>query len=354
VLCGLLRQFIIHYQSSSPLFINELNGELNGMAGRGAWRRIFYIVGIVFGLSLLAQQTWQGVTALQQYNQQAQLCVLRPSYLIGALGLYIAAYFVQMVAWALIMRSLQAPLAPGAVLKGYAISFLPRYIPGTVWGYLSRNEWLAQTYGIGYAVSTVASLLEASMLLVTAIALGTFYWVDAPWKLPVAGLGIVATGLTWLVVPWLASRLSKQRLQVEANASQRWRPGLLILLLYLLFWVIQGGAILYVGATLCANSSTGLSESGLLESGLLDIGLLEGMAAVGLSWALGFVILFVPAGLGIREWSLSTLLIIFSGIEPGQAAMIAVISRVALICAEIVVLLLGVQSYIRGWWSKRG
>ena len=319
------------------------------MAGRGAWRRILHIVGIVLGLALLAQQTWQGYIAIQQ----VETCAVRPSYFAGVLGLYVAAYFVQIIAWALIMRSLQAPLSPSALLKGYAISFLPRYIPGTVWGYLSRNEWLAQTHGISYSVSTTASLLEAGLLLVTAVALGAFYWVDGMWKVPVALLGLVTIGMTWVAVPWLASCFSGKRLQLSLAElprftlpgfalprfdSQHWRLGVWTVILYLLFWVLQGGAILYTSTTLCVNA---------------PVGLLEAMAAVSLSWALGFVILFVPAGLGIREWSLSALLVNFAQLEPGIAAMVAVISRVALICAEIVVLLIGLQIYIRGWWSKR-
>jgi glycosyltransferase 2 family protein len=309
------------------------------MAGLGAWRRILHIVGIVFGLALLAQQIWQGYIAIQQL----QTCVLRPSYFVGVLGLYVAAYFVQIIAWALIMRSLQAPLSPSAVLKGYAISFLPRYIPGTVWGYLSRNEWLAQTHGIPYSVSTVASLLEAGLLLVTAVALGAFYWVDVLWKVPVAVIGFIAMGITWVAVPWLASRFGGKRLQLSLVDLQywqakRWYLGVYTVALYLLFWVLQGGAILYTSTTLCVNA---------------PMGLLEGMAAVSLSWALGFVILFVPAGLGVREWSLSALLVNFAGLESGAAAVVAVVSRVALICAEIIVLLIGLQIYIRGWWNKR-
>jgi hypothetical protein len=61
--------------------------------------------------------------------------------------------------------------------------------------------------------------------------------------------------------------------------------------------------------------------------------------------------------LGVREWSLSALLVIFSGLEPGQAALLAVLSRVVMICAEVIVLLIGLQStmqsFIQGRWSKR-
>jgi glycosyltransferase 2 family protein len=293
----------------------------------------------MFGLGLLAQQTWQGFITLQQY----QMCAVRPDYLTGVIGLFVAAYFVQMWAWALIMRSLHAPLSAHAVLKGYVISFLPRYIPGTVWGYLSRNEWLAQTHNVPYGVSTVASLVEAAMLLVVALTLGAFYWVDGLWKLAVAVLGIVGVGVTWLAVPWLAGRFGGRWLQVSQVRSQSRELGGLAGAAYVLLWSLQGAAIVYIGATLCLDS---------------HIAWLEGIASIGLAWTIGFIIPFVPAGLGVREWSMSALLVIFSGLEPGQAALLAVLSRVVMICAELIVLLVGlqshIQSFIQGRWSKRG
>lgn len=300
-----------------------------GILQRTNWRKILYTIGIVFGVGLLAYQTWRGYVAIQQ----VQLCVVRPTYIVGLLGLYIAAYFVQMVAWAVIMRSLQAPLSPNAVLKGYMISFLPRYIPGTVWGYLSRNEWLAQNHNISYGVSTVASLLEAGLLLLIALTLGAVYWVETMWRVPVAVAGLVGVGAAWTLVPWLAARFGGKRLQISPVRVQSTTLGLLTTALYLLFWALQGVAILTIGAILCAGA---------------PISLFAGTAAISLAWALGFVILFVPAGIGIREWSLGALLVAFSGLEPGQAAIVAVVSRVAVIGAEIVVLLVGLQRYFRG------
>lgn len=300
-----------------------------GILRRTNWRKLLYTIGIVFGVGLLAYQTWRGYLAIQQ----VQLCVVRPLSVIGLLGLYIAAYIVQMVAWAVIMRSLQAPLSPNAVLKGYMISFLPRYIPGTVWGYLSRNEWLAQNHNISYGVSTVASLLEAGLLLLVAITLGAMYWVDTVWKVPVALAGLVAVGVAWILVPWFAARFGGKRVQISPKRVQSAPLGVLTAALYLLFWGLQGIAVLYIGAMLCAEA---------------PISLFAGTAAISLAWALGFVILFVPAGIGIREWSLGALLVAFSGLEPGQAAIVAVISRVAVIGAEIVVLLVGLQRYFRG------
>lgn len=313
--------------------------------GRTGWRKTLYIVGIVLGLGLLAQQTWQGYHALQQ----VQACVVRPGFLVATTGLYGVAYFVQMAAWALIMRSLHAPLTPQAVIKGYTLSFLPRYIPGSVWGYLSRNEWLAQMHNVSYGVSTVASLLEAAMLLVTATALGALYWLPRMWQAPllelaITGAGMIAAWLVWQMLPWLASRMGGKRVQIDLRRSQSVGLWLAATGLYVGFWVLQGGALLTIVQTLCGDLTLGPSVA---------------IAASALAWAIGFLVIFVPAGLGVREWTLGTLLIAFVTLQPGatllsgQASLIAVVSRFCMIVAELLVLWIGVQGYIQSWWKRR-
>jgi uncharacterized membrane protein YbhN (UPF0104 family) len=295
---------------------------------RTSWRKTLYSVGITFGVGLLAYQSWRAFLAMRQYT----FCGWRPTYLSVAVVCYLAAYFVQMVAWALIMRSLHAPLSADTVARGYAISFLPRYIPGTVWGYLSRSEWLMQAHNIPYSVSTMGSVLEAAMFLTSAVALGALYWVSDSWKLAVAAAGLFTLAMVWLLLPWAASRFGGERFHVAPANRQSYWLVLPAIVLYLLFWLIQGGALLAVGGLVCVNST---------------ITLPAGIASAALSWALGFIILFVPAGLGIREWSLSALLAASSGVDSGQAAMIGVVSRVLVIASEIIVLVIALQRQLQ-------
>jgi uncharacterized membrane protein YbhN (UPF0104 family) len=315
---------------------------LKHSAGRAPWRRILYTTGIVVGLGLLAQQVWQGIAALQQ----AQACVARPSFGAAVLAAYIAAYFVQMAAWALIMRSLHAPLRPQAVLEGYALAFLPRYIPGTVWGYLSRNEWLAQNHGVGYGVSTAASLIEAAMLLASAMTLGALYWLPTYWPHPLVMPAIitgalVAVALIWYVTPLLTARFSKGEAQPSSHNTGRQSALLWLVtttLLYLLFWLLQGAALVAITHTLC---------------GALTLPLSAATGASALSWAIGFLILFVPAGLGVREWSLGTLLVTFAALPSGEATLLAVVSRAGLVAAEVLVLLIGLNTQLLARWNRR-
>ena len=296
-------------------------------------------MGIVLGLGLLAQQAWQGLQAFQQ----AQTCVARPLYWVAVLAAYIVAYFVQMAAWALIMRSLHAPLTARAVLEGYALAFLPRYIPGSVWGYLSRNEWLAQHHQVSYGLSTTASLMEAALLLVTATWIGALYWLPTLWStflLPVGIvlLGALAVAMVWTLTPRLAQRLTKKA--TTGMQTRRHTLGLLsaTTLLYAIFWTLQGLALVAIAQTVCGG---------------MALTPFAAIAASAVAWAIGFLILFVPAGLGVREWTLGALLVAFAAIQPGQATLLAVISRFGMVVAEIVVLTIGLHTQIINRWRKR-
>lgn len=303
---------------------------LNPTAARSRWRKILYRLGITLGLGLLAYQAWQGTIAFRQ----AEACVARPAYFGVVIGVYIVAYLVQMAAWATIMRALGAPLRPQAVLAGYALAFLPRYIPGSVWGYLSRNEWLAQQHGVGYGISTTASLLEAALLLLTAGTLGGAYWLATAWQQPalvaliiLAGLGGVAA--LWYIMPAVAARIMRHGDLPAHRAGFQWLVA--TILLYLCFWALQGAALVAIAQTLCGGSA------------LMPVATI---AASALAWATGFLIIFVPAGLGVREWTLGALLVTLAALPAGQATLLAVVSRVGLIAAEVLVLLIGLQTQL--------
>src|SRR4051812_44084398 len=120
--------FPVLFRQSTPQIVDLSSQDTKGktlklvsLVRRVKWRKVLYTTGIALGVALLAQQLWRGYRAFQE----AQACVLHPTFLLATLGIYIVAYFIQMAAWALIMRSLQAPLSVGAVTQGYALSFLP-------------------------------------------------------------------------------------------------------------------------------------------------------------------------------------------------------------------------------------
>jgi hypothetical protein len=293
------------------------------------WRRWLYRAGIALGLALFLYQVVQGWSVFRA----ADACLVRPGYLGLALALYTVGYGVLMAAWGVIMAGQGVVLGPRAIAQGYMLTALPRYIPGSVWGYLSRNEWLARNHGVGYGVATLTSIMEAGLQLLSAVALAATLLTPAPWTLLVAALGLAAVWLAWIVTPVLWARLGGRPASPATYTGWWWAA-----VLYAVFWTLQGGALLAVHHALCAAAPLSLGHS---------------IAAAALAWAAGFLVLFVPAGLGVREWTLTALLAPLAGIAAGHSHLLAVTCRVLLVLAELIALGFGLQGTLRAWWSKR-
>src|SRR3972149_6374809 len=119
-------------------------------------RRLLHLIGLALGGLLFVYQILNVLPAVMENK----LHVSSPAFIGLALAIGVAAIGIQTIAWARLMRAFGIYLSWSQVLQGYTLSFLPRYIPGSVWGYLSRNEWLLQNHNVRYGISNRVSLLE--------------------------------------------------------------------------------------------------------------------------------------------------------------------------------------------------
>jgi glycosyltransferase 2 family protein len=313
------------------------------------WRRVLFTAGLSLGLALLLWQVWRSYEAVQRYGFR----LFCPACLGAALALSLLVQFVAMLAWLQVMQYLGYSLQPDRALAGYMLSFLPRYIPGNVWGYLGRSEWLAESYNISYAVSMTGSLLEALALIVTGLCIASLYVIRSATGvlslLGAAGLIVLLwftarllPGLTLRMVRWIAPKL-KSGARWEPLSSQSPPAGALrswfkAVLLYLGLWAIYGTIIFFIARALMPFPAARWFEAAF---------------SISLSWILGFVALLVPAGVGVRELALANLLSRSSGIFLWQGIWIAVISRLLAIFAELIWVAVGVLLYARQRRNQR-
>ncbi len=314
----------------------ETSAETGAEAGAGEarpvkpWRRRLYVLGMALGLLLFGWQLAAAILSLRQSGAQ----IVAPVWLLGALALAALGYGLQLGGWLLIMRLLGCGLTPRNSFAGYFLSFLPRYVPGTVWGYLGRGEWLAQRHAVGYRTSSIGSLLEAGTFVATALAVGALAYLRAPWAWPAFGLLLAGAAAGWVILARLAGQSKfnagrhrvSQRNSVSGARVSGWRRwGLLpaALVVYFCYWAVQG---LSLGAVCRALGIGG------------DVDFLHLTAASATGWAAGFLTLFVPAGFGVRELSLTWLLTTQSGLPAADANLLAVLSRLCLIVAELLML----------------
>ena len=274
------------------------------------WRRRLYYAGMALGLLLFV---WQLVAAVAEVRQRS-VPIGGTGWLAAALALVVTGYLVQLGAWLLVMRYLLCNLTFNNTFAGYYLSFLPRYIPGTVWGYLGRGEWLARQLGIGYRRSSIGSLLEAGSFLATALFIGALVYLRAPWQFAAAAAVVVAGVIAW---PLLA------RASDAAGSGKHWWWIPAAYLAYACYWCLQGLAL----EAICRGLGVGQS-----------VDLVQLVAAAAVGWSAGFLTVFVPAGFGVRELSLAYLLTVYSGMPAGDANLVAVLSRMIMIVAELLML----------------
>ncbi len=283
------------------------------MAIDGRLKTILYRIGLGLGLALFVYQVWLALSALAANPQP-----LNWGYLGALLGLDLMAYVLLLLGWGIIVRSLRLRLSLRHLFDGYVLAFLPRYIPGSVWGYVSRGEWMRRVSGASYAQSTAASLLEISIQFGTA-GLFVVLGLSPPGWRPL----VLAVGIPALALPWLLLQRFYLRKQDVGAVRLGWAWAAL-LLVYTLFWTVHGMTVL--AALQAVGSGAVLS-------------LPAAVFAFCASWLVGFAAIFVPAGLGVRELTLAALLQQMAGIDGPTASLVAVVTRLGIVAAELLFLL---------------
>lgn len=217
-----------------------------------------------------------------------RLGTLSGPWIIAAAGFTLAYYVLGLLIWTIILRNLGSQPDLHMITRAYVFSLLPKYIPGNVAAHGLRTQ-LATRAGVPVFVSMKSFLLEAIFALGTAAVIsipGAVYYYAA----------ITDNLSVWLVVAFalvLIAVVAARQFKLQSinefhpTAPHRRPTGYVnVFSLYLLLWFVSG-----VAHWCLANALSFYSVSQLPQL----------MVAVSASWALGFVSIFAPAGLGVRE-----------------------------------------------------
>ena len=302
-----------------------------------AWRQPLMIVGLSGGVLLFARQFW--LSYLDARTLEWRL-LARPDVVVLTLVAGLLICVAQMVAWRFTLKYLNTDLGLPQIFEGFQLSLLPRYIPGSVWGYLGRSQWLEQSHGVSYAVSGMGSLLEIALQALTALIVG------------IGCLGLTLSGgLRWLVVGFAGLLFVGMYLagpQIVPVVGRRiMKTGS--------FAVRSAGIWLWVIiVNMVLRGVYGLTLLGVIRIVIPSetIGWREALAASNLSWLLGFLIPIIPTGFGVREWALARLLTYSGSLSVSQANLAAVLFRFVLILTELTWLAVGLSLYARRWRNQ--
>lgn len=234
-------------------------------------------------------------------------------WLVLAIVLATAGMTAIAVPWRHALRMLGSDLPMGQTVGRYFLGEIGKYVPGGLWPILGRGE-LAARWGVRRAAAYSSVLLSLMALylaamLVAVLGLPTLLAGDDGAG-PVAVLLLLPAGLVALhpraldAVIRLTERVSGRRIDVAPPA---WRSSVALVGRYVPAWIAIGAATWAVARSL--DPSADLAEVG---------------AAAVLSWLVGFVLVPVPGGVGVRE---AAFVAAAGSLDPGIAAAVAVAAR---------------------------
>ncbi|MEL7645829.1 MAG: lysylphosphatidylglycerol synthase domain-containing protein [Anaerolineaceae bacterium] len=294
-------------------------------------RRILRIVGTLVGLAIFAYQLYTSIGALSAQKQQLQLIW---GWMFLAMAVYLLVYLLQMLNLWLVYKVKFPALPFKPILQGYSMSFLPKYTPGYIWGYLSRADWLESRAGIPGAYSWLATVLEVVVTLMSGAVVLLLNWsLRGGRYLSLALLAALLPWLVWLLMR-LAARFTRKYLQEERRhvveaftiPFPRWA---LISVNSIFQWLLLGIGLRLISAGFSTPTALPFWSA-----------LWKHIYAFCLSWLGGFLAVLIPNGLGVRETVLNALLESQAGFAASAAVVISVASRVLLFLAELGWLLL--------------
>jgi hypothetical protein len=216
---------------------------------------------------------------------------------LGAAAMFALFLFVfRATTWRWILKGFGYRVPVAAATRVWSTSELARYVPGVIWQVMGRI-YLIKPYGVRGSVCTTSQILELAIFLLANVTLAVCCLV---W------LGVRrfdATAKPWLfsamaLVPLLAFLLHPKVLYRVVNAVMRRlgkpdirdRMGFRILT-GLLVWTMVGLVWQGLAIWLLVHEPLGLP----IEKWWVVAG------AYSLAWTAGFLSVFSPGGLGVRE-----------------------------------------------------
>jgi glycosyltransferase 2 family protein len=247
----------------------------------------------------------------------------------GAAACAIAGLGCMMLAWRALLAGLGSPLPVAAAIRVMSIGQLGKYVPGAVWALAAQVE-LARDYDVPRRRSTAASLVAMAVTLVVGLiaagvmlpltsahAAAHYWWVLAVTPLAAACLHprVIKFGLGLVL-----KVLHRDPLEESVGAAAMARA---------LAWTALGWLFYGAHAWFLISDFTGRG-GGWTESAHTFALALGGYA---LAWAVGFLIIFFPGGIGPREVALIAVL---APVLPSASALVvALASRVVMTIGDL-------------------
>ena len=304
-------------------------------AGRVGWHAVqaaFVIAVFAYGGREIARQ-WR--------SAESRLVGVDVDWLplVGATLLVFATYGLLIQLWRRVLRLWDSSLSLGDAVRIWSVSSLGRYVPGRV-AQIGAMAVLSRERGVSPVAATGSALINTLLNIVAGVAVAaaaggrellaaverTVTGEGGSGELALRGTGMAVVGaaVVILLLPWLLPPLARAAARVTGRAvplpalpaGAVWLTAAGNALAWLLYGVaFQLFALGALGATAGATSAYVAVYTG--------------------SYIAGYLILFTPGGLGVREVVMVGLLQAFGLATEPEAWVLALASRIWLTVLEV-------------------
>ena len=258
-----------------------------------------------------------------------------PFYLIISCILFIGYRTLRIIPWLIFYRKTALRSAPFlSAWTLFQLSELGKYVPGKV-GQFVGIIVLCRFFRIKKAEAIVSMLLQLALQCASGLLVGApilFHpstkrflhnlFAKVLYNLPfLVGTLLLIVVLCFIFLILLKKHLSTQNIYTLKRIRTLFSlKGILHLtIIYLLVWI-------------CLGISFFLFAKSIYPIHITQFPIITSIFAF--AWSIGFMTLVTPGGLGVREGILSLLLT--SCLPPATATLIALLSRIWVICIEII------------------
>ncbi len=287
-------------------------------------RRILLLIGMLIGIAIFSFMVIDSFKNLTDTRKDFTFNLI---YLGYALMIFIVVYLSQMLNLWLIIRSYHPQASFHNIRQGFSLGLIPKYIPGYIWGYLSRGEWYLQNEGIPVRVSWIATIIEIYITLLSGLIIVTLnYFFSINKQLLILLIFLIAPIIGYLIIMHafkLLQKLIKKKRDWDLHFKMTLKEWSVILINSSIQWCLLG-----FGIWLIQKSFSDIH--GNISFPLM----LNYSSTFSMAWLSGFVMIFIPNGLGVREFVLRELLATQMGFLNSAANLISILSRILLFIAE--------------------
>jgi len=291
--------------------------------------RWFRRLRIGFSVVALGYIAWALEHYWHAYASQPLEPHMRWGMVLASGAVFIAAYGVLIQTWRIMLVEWDARLSFWRAAHIWSVANLYRYVPGKVWQ-IGAMGMMAQKEGVSPVAATGSALLNTVVNITTgfAIALATGSVALDAYHPGASRVALVLTvlalgGLLALPVAMPRVLLAARRVSGRDLPMASVPPRVIAYAIAgnLITWVMYGFAFQLIVIGVLGHAAGALPSY---------------IAVYSASYVLGYIVLFLPAGIGARDGAMAAALPAFKLMTGPQAVLIAVSSRLWTSILELV------------------